>query len=144
MGSILKGFTQRFMGRYCISVRAPHCSTENREVESKAIIVNKCFYLEWLVNLTNLNPFNLRMSCANVFLFFLSFFLSPLTWADCLSSVCPSVNVCNVFKNHWDNFNQTWHIAFLGEGNSSSFKGWAMSVSKGRTLQNRENILTKF
>ena len=27
-----------------------------------------------------------------------------------------------LLQNHWANFNQTWHKASLGEGNSSFFK----------------------
>ena len=88
--------------------------------------------------LNKLYSLNLRMSCANFFLFFLSFFLYYLIWADCLSSVCPSVNVCNVFQKNWDNFNQTRHIAILSKGNTGSFKRRAISVSKVKKLQNRE------
>ena len=37
-----------------------------------------------------------------------------------------------LLKNHLANFNQTWHKASLGEGDSSSFKGRAPPLSKGR------------
>ena len=46
----------------------------------------------------------------------------------CLSvhlSVRPSVNFSHfhlLLQNHWANFNQTWHKASLGEGDSSLFK----------------------
>ena len=42
----------------------------------------------------------------------------------CLS-VCLSVNFSHfhlLLKNHWANFNQTWHSVSLGEGDSSLFK----------------------
>ena len=37
-----------------------------------------------------------------------------------------------LLQNHWANFNQTWHKASLGEGNSSLFKLRAPPFSKGR------------
>ena len=38
-----------------------------------------------------------------------------------------------ILQNHQANFNQTWHKAFLGEGDSSLFKWRAMSFTKGRS-----------
>ena len=68
----------------------------------------------------------------------------------CLS-VCPSIRLSVNFshfhlllQNHWANFNQTWHKASLGEGNSSLFKRRALPFSKGRYLRNIKNTLTKF
>ena len=52
----------------------------------------------------------------------------------CLS-VRPSVNFSYfhlLLQNHWANFNQTWHKASLGEGDSSLFKWSAPPFSKGR------------
>ena len=51
-------------------------------------------------------------------------FSDRLSSGICLS-VCPSV--CKLFlfstsSHHWVNFNQTWHKACLGEGDSSLFK----------------------
>ena len=40
-------------------------------------------------------------------------------------SVCSSVNFSHfhlLLKNHWANFNQTWHKASLGDRDSSLFK----------------------
>ena len=40
-------------------------------------------------------------------------------------SVCLSVNFSHfhlLLQNYWANFNQTWHKASLGEGDSSLFK----------------------
>ena len=48
-----------------------------------------------------------------------------------------------LFKSHKANFNQTWHNASLGEGDSSLFKWRAPPFSKGRLLRNSENTLTK-
>ena len=39
-----------------------------------------------------------------------------------------------LLKNHWTNFNQTWHNTFLGEGDSSLFKWRALLLSKGRYI----------
>ena len=66
-----------------------------------------------------------------------SFFLAHLNWklksVSCLirwhsafvcSSVPSSVNFLHFrlfFQNHWANFNQTWHRASMGKGDSSSF-----------------------
>ena len=50
-------------------------------------------------------------------------------------SVCLSVNFSHfhlLLQNHWANFNQTWHKASLGEGDSSLFKWRAPPFSKGR------------
>ena len=49
-----------------------------------------------------------------------------------------------LLQNHWVNFNQTWHKAPLGEGDSSLFKWRALPFSKGRWLGNNKNTLTKF
>ena len=59
-----------------------------------------------------------------------SAFLVHLSWkfvcfSDCLLPVCPSVNCSHfylVLKNHWANFQQTWHKASLCKGNSNSIK----------------------
>ena len=37
-----------------------------------------------------------------------------------------------LLQNHWTNFNQTWHKASVGEGDSSLFKWRAPPFSKGR------------
>ena len=37
-----------------------------------------------------------------------------------------------LLQNHWANFNQTWHKASLGEGNSSLFYWRALPFFKGR------------
>ena len=37
-----------------------------------------------------------------------------------------------LLQNHWANFNQTWHKASLGKGDSSLFKWRAAPFSKGR------------
>ena len=42
-----------------------------------------------------------------------------------------SWQIFKIFQNFWANFNQTWHKAFLHEGNSSLFKSRAMLFSKG-------------
>ena len=50
-------------------------------------------------------------------------------------SVCLSVNFSHfhlLLQNHWANFNQTWHKASLGKGDSSLFKWRAPPFSKGR------------
>ena len=58
---------------------------------------------------------------------------AQVSFSDHLSSVClsvclsvrPSVNFSHfhlLLQNHWANFNQTWHKASLGEGDSSLFK----------------------
>ena len=39
-----------------------------------------------------------------------------------------------LLQNHWVNFNQTWRIASLGEGDSSLFKWRAPPFSKGRSI----------
>ena len=49
-----------------------------------------------------------------------------------------------LLQNHWANFNQTWHKASLGEGDSSLFTWRATFFSKGRWMWNNENILMKF
>ena len=55
-------------------------------------------------------------------------FSDHLSSVVCLSvclSVCPSVNFSHfhlLLQNHCANFNQTWHKAFLGEGDSSLLK----------------------
>ena len=69
---------------------------------------------------------------------------AQVSFSDHLSSVlCPSVrlSVCLsvnfshfhlLLQNHCANFNQTWHKASLGEGDSSLFKWMAPPFSKGR------------
>ena len=55
-------------------------------------------------------------------------FSDHLSSVVCLSvrpSVCLSVNFSHfhlLLQNHWANFNQTWHDASLGEGDSRLFK----------------------
>ena len=58
-------------------------------------------------------------------------FLAHLSWklkwvsSVVCQSVCPSINFSNfrlLLKNHWANFNQTWHKASLCEGDSFFFK----------------------
>ena len=84
-----------------------------------------------------------RSSCLNnrTFSTFLANLSWKLKWAFLIAfrlsvcpSVCPSVNFSYfrlLLKNHWTNFNQTWHKASLGEGDSSLFK-WRPPFSKGR------------
>ena len=79
------------------------------------------------------------------------YFLAHLSWklkwaflitcrpsSVCLSvcvSVRPSINFSHfhlLLQNHWANFNQTWHKASLGEGDSSLFKWRAPPFCKGR------------
>ena len=66
-----------------------------------------------------------------------------LKWAFLItcrpSSVClslrPFVNFSHfhlLLQNHWANFNQTWHKASLGEGDSSLFEWRVPSFSKLR------------
>ena len=45
-----------------------------------------------------------------------------------------------IFQNHSANFNQTWHKASFGEGDSSLFEWRATSFSKGIY----DNALTKY
>ena len=65
-------------------------------------------------------------------------FSDHLSSVVCLSvslSVRLSVNFSHfhlLLQNHWTNFNQTWHKAFLGEGDSSLFKWSAPPISKWR------------
>ena len=49
-----------------------------------------------------------------------------------------------LLKNHWANFNQTWHKPSFDEGYSNLFKWRAPPFSKGRLLRNSKNTLTKF
>ena len=49
-----------------------------------------------------------------------------------------------LLTNHWAYFNQNWHNASFGEGNSSLFKWRATPFSKERYLRKSENSLTKF
>ena len=48
-----------------------------------------------------------------------------------------------LLQNHWANFNQTWHKASLGEGDSSMFKWRAPPFSKERwkTLTKLKHLL---
>ena len=72
---------------------------------------------------------------------FLAHLSRRLKWAF-LIKICPlSVVVVVVvnfshfhllLQNHWANFNQTWHKAPLGKGDSSLFKWRAPPFSKGR------------
>ena len=65
---------------------------------------------------------------------------AQVSFSDHLSSVvCLSVRLSVNFshfhlllQNHWGKFNQTWHKASLGEGDSSLFKWRAPPFSKGR------------
>ena len=46
-------------------------------------------------------------------------------WSVVCPSVCPSVNFSHfhlLLQNYWANFNQTWHKASLGKGDSSLLK----------------------
>ena len=73
---------------------------------------------------------------------FLAHHSQRLKWAF-LIKICPLTVVVVVvvvnfspfhllLQNHWANFNQTWHKASLGDGDSSLFKWRAPSFSKGR------------
>ena len=77
---------------------------------------------------------------------------AQVSFSDHLSSiVCPSVRHLSLnfshflllLQNHWANFNQTWHKASLGRGDSSLFRWRVKPFSKGRLLRNSENTLTK-
>ena len=90
----------------------------------------------------------------NIFLkSFLAHLSQWLKWAF-LIKICPlSVIVVVVvlnfshfhllLRNHWANFNQTWHKAYLGKGDSILIEWRPWPFSKGRKLQNSENTLTK-
>ena len=59
----------------------------------------------------------------------------PKAEVSCPFSVVVVVNFSHfhlLLQNHWAEFNQTWHKASLGEGNSSLFKWRAPPFSKGR------------
>ena len=85
--------------------------------------------------------------------FLCKFFSSPepkaqVSFSDQNLSVVVDIVVnfshfCLLLQNHWTNFNQTWHNASLGEGDSSLFKWRAQPFSKGRWLRNIKNTLTK-
>ena len=66
----------------------------------------------------------------------------------CCQSTRPSVSSLFIFslplQNHCVNFNQTWHKTSFSEMDSSLFKLSAPPLSKGRSLRNSENTLTKF
>ena len=49
--------------------------------------------------------------------------------------------IWRIIKNHWANFNQTWHKTSLREGNSCLCKWRAPSFSKERSLRKSENTL---
>ena len=56
--------------------------------------------------------------------------------------VCSPANISHfhLLQDHWNNFNQTWHSASLGEGNSSLFKWRTMTYNR----KSSENTLTTF
>ena len=59
----------------------------------------------------------------------------PSDWLSVCLSACLSVNFSYfrlLLQNHWANFNQTWHKASLGEGDSSLFKWRTKPFSIGR------------
>ena len=81
---------------------------------------------------------------------FLAHMSRRLKWAF-LIKICPlSVVVVGIvvnfshfhllLQNHWVSFNQTWHNASFGEGNSSLFKCRALPFSKGDNYE-KGNIL---
>ena len=45
-----------------------------------------------------------------------------------------------LLKNHWANFNQTWHTAFLGKVDLSLFKWRAPPFSKGEIIIHWQNL----
>ena len=50
-----------------------------------------------------------------------------------------------LLQNHWANFNQTWHKASLGEGDSSFFFKWrARPFLRGDNYEIAKNTLMKF
>ena len=69
-------------------------------------------------------------------LFWSKFVHCPLSWSSLLSSTFHIVinfsHFHHLLQNHWVNFNQTWHKASLGKGDSSLFKWRTSSFSKGR------------
>ena len=96
---------------------------------------------------------NSVFGCCILYLVFSSHELkAQMSISDYLSSdVCLSVRLSVNFshfrlllQNHSANFNQIWHNASLGEGNSSLLKWSTTPFSKGRWLQNSEDTLTKF
>ena len=81
------------------------------------------------------NRESLLFQCFQAIFYFFTplLFLAHLSWilkwafliAFCRASVCLSVNFSYfqlLLKNYWANFNQTWHNASTGEGDSSLLK----------------------
>ena len=94
------------------------------------------------------------LNLASIHVLFLAHLSQRLKWA-LLITICPfSVVVVVVvvnfsyflllLQNHWANFNQTWHKAFMGKGDSSWFKWRAMPLSKGRWQWNSKITVTNF
>jgi hypothetical protein len=110
--------------------------------------IRVCTFLNmWYLHLPAVFPLCCSISFEIDIVFFIVYkyiFSSPelkaqVSYSGCPSSACPSVclsvcpsvrpSVCKLLhfrlllQNHWTNFNQTWHRSFLGEGDSSLFKG---------------------
>ena len=93
------------------------------------------FVLDFRTGGSALCRFRLRFDGIFVILFLSSPELkTQVSFSDhLLSGVCQSVRLSVNFshfhlflQNHWTNFNQTWHKASLGKGDSSLFKGDAL------------------
>ena len=79
--------------------------------------------------------FFLKKMISRYFLAHLKLKLKWASYSDRLFSVRLYVNFSHnhhLLQNHWANFNQTWHKASSGEGDSSLFKYRAPPFSKGR------------
>ena len=69
---------------------------------------------------------------------------SPPELFDRMSFVCPFVNFLHchlLLKKHWVNFNQTWHITFLGE---EKFKRFLSNEGHVLVLANHFTVKGKF
>ena len=77
----------------------------------------------------------------NCFFHYLAHLSRKLKWAVLIKS-CPSLLLLSlllsltfhifILQNHWANFNQTWHKAYLVKGDSSLSKWRAVPFPKGR------------
>ena len=87
-----------------------------------------------LIDCLSVRCFVAHLSWKLKWAFLIAFRPSSVCLSVCLS-VRLSVNFSYfrlLLKNHWANFNQTWHKASLGDGDSNLFKWRATPFSKGR------------
>ena len=82
----------------------------------------------WLVNLSSFY----RLFLAHLSRRFKWAFLTKICLFSAIVVVINFSPFHLLLKNHWANFNQTWHKASLGEGDSSLFKWRALPFSNGR------------